>query len=204
MHTLNKKRRGLLLGLLCLPFAKFAKAALPTPSGTEGPFYPTESMRYDDIDNDLVRIDNRVEAAGGEIIQLKGRVFDRKGNAIAEARVEIWQCDARGKYLHRAEPSWSDRDPGFQGFGFDLTNTSGEFNFRTIKPVPYPGRTPHIHLKVLLNNQEKLTTQLYLADHPGNQRDWLFRQIPPSRRDSVTMRFDENAEHPLARISLVV
>jgi len=204
MKTVNSRRRGLIFGLLSLPLARFTNAALPTPSGTEGPFYPTEEMRYDDIDNNLVRIDSRVEAAGGEIVQLKGKLSDQNGNALRAARVEIWQCDARGKYLHRAEPGWAYRDPGFQGFGFDITNDDGKFTFRTIKPVSYPGRTPHIHLKVLVNNQDILTTQLYLADYPGNQRDWLFGQIPDSHRDSVIMRFEEGVQLPIAQVNLVV
>jgi protocatechuate 3,4-dioxygenase beta subunit len=161
-------------------------------------------MRYDDIDNDLVKISDRVEQAGGEIVRLKGRVLNPDGKPVESARVEIWQCDANGRYLHRGDSGWSSRDPAFQGFGYDMTNAEGEFTFRTIKPVPYTSRTPHIHLKVLLAGKEQLTTQLYLSDHPDNDRDWLYQRIPQQQRDLVTMHFKKTGQEPLAEVELVI
>lgn len=199
----NRRRRGLALGLAALPITGLA-ALRPTPPGTEGPFYPLPSMRFSDADNDLVRIDGEAVRAGGEIVRIGGRVLDANGQAVAGARVEIWQCDANGRYLHSGDRGGAARDAAFQGFGHDLTSTQGEYSFRTIKPVPYPGRTPHIHVKVLLDGRERLTTQFYVADDPGNARDWLYNRIPLERRDQVTMRFEPGADFPEARLDIVV
>ena len=200
MH--NPLRRKIMLGLAALPAAGLARAAIPTPGATEGPFYPTPDMRYADADNDLVRIDGRVVSAGGEIVRLSGRVLDRAGNPVSGARVEIWQCDVNGRYLHHGDHG-GERDAAFQGFGAHLTSADGGYRFRTIKPVPYGGRTPHIHVKVWAGGRERLTTQFYLPDHPGNARDWLYRRIPEAERDLVTMRFAGSGE-PEASLDLVI
>ncbi|MBT8441294.1 MAG: protocatechuate 3,4-dioxygenase, partial [Gammaproteobacteria bacterium] len=198
------RRRRLLLGMMSLPVSTLAGAALTTPSGTEGPFYPTPGMRFDDSDNDLVQIDGVVERAGGEIVRLSGRVLNQAGNPVAGARVEIWQCDVHGRYLHRGDSGGAARDAAFQGFGHAITTEDGSYGFRTIKPVPYPGRTPHIHAKVLVDGRERLTTQFYLPDHPLNDRDWLYRRIPADRRELVTLRFTGAAAEPEARLDLVI
>ncbi len=197
-------RRKLLLALAGLPVAGIARAAVKTPRASEGPFYPTPAMRYGDIDNDLVRIDGEVESAGGEIVRLGGRVLDADGNPVAGARVEIWQCDVNGRYLHRGDRGGAARDAGFQGYGYDLTGADGAYEFRTIKPVPYAGRTPHIHVKVLVDDRERLTTQFYLPDHPGNARDWLYRRVPAELREQVTLRFRAETGEPRARLDIVV
>ena len=200
----NPDRRRLLLGLASLPVAGAVSAATPTPSASEGPFYPTGDMRFADIDNDLVRIEGRVRQAGGEIVRLGGRVLDSAGNPLAGARVEIWQCDVRGRYLHRGDRGLTSRDAGFQGFGHDLTGEDGRYAFRTIRPVPYTGRTPHIHVKVLLGGRERLTTQFYLPDHPDNARDFLYRRIPGHRRAQVTMHFRAADPEPVAELDIIV
>jgi protocatechuate 3,4-dioxygenase beta subunit len=199
----NCGRRRLLFGLAALPVMSFAATA-PTPSASEGPFYPTGSMRFADTDNNLVKISGKVEQAGGEIIELAGRVLDRSGTPIEGARVEIWQCDVNGRYLHGADRGGRERDSGFQGFGHDITGNAGGYAFRTIKPVPYGGRTPHIHVKVLVANQERLTSQFYLAEHPQNSRDWLYRRIPEERLEHVSLRLQTTADLPLARLDIVV
>ncbi len=200
----DRRRRRLLLGALAAPVAGSLHAALPTPGGSEGPFYPLPEMRSADDDSDLVRIADAVERAGGEIVRLAGRVLDRDGGPLAGARVEIWQCDFNGVYLHRRDPNHDFRDRAFQGFGHSLTGADGEYAFRTIKPVPYPGRTPHIHVKVWHGGRERLTTQFYLPDHPDNARDWLYNRIPADRREQVTMRFAAAEPEPLARLDIVI
>ena len=202
--SVNRRRRKLLLGMMTLPVSGLARAVIPTPSGSEGPFYPTTRMRFNDIDNDLVKIDGEVERAGGEIVMLTGRVLDSAGNPVAGARVEIWQCDANGRYLHRGDSGWNSRDPAFQGFGHDLTGADGSYSFRTIKPVPYAWRTPHIHVKVLLANRERLTTQFYLPDHPGNRNDWLYQRVPQAKRELVTMNFIPSGQAPRATLDIVI
>ncbi len=116
--------------------------------------------------DDLVKIVDKLEQAGGEIVTLAGRVLDVSGNPIPGARIEIWQCDVNGRYLHRADQGAIARDAGFQGFGHDISGADGSYAFRTIKPVPYAGRTPHIHVKVLVDGRERLTTQFYLRIIP--------------------------------------
>ena len=181
-----------------------AQAVVPTPGATEGPFYPGPAMRFDDIDNNLVTIAGRVEQAGGEVVRLQGQVLDQEGRPVPAARVEIWQCDVRGRYLHSADSTASERDGGFQGFGHDISDQHGRYSFQTIKPVAYSGRTPHIHLKILLDGRQRLTTQLYLPDHPGNARDWLYQRIPADQRELVTLRFEAGEDWPLARLNLVI
>jgi protocatechuate 3,4-dioxygenase beta subunit len=106
---------------------------------------------------------------------------------MAGARIEIWQCDANGVYLHPGDRRRGSRDAGFQGFGHAMADAAGRFAFRTIVPVPYPGRTPHIHVKVLHGGRDRLTTQLYRAGHPHNRSDFLFRRLEPDERRRVSM-----------------
>jgi protocatechuate 3,4-dioxygenase beta subunit len=200
----NRARRKLFFGILALPVSGLAATAIPTPAGSEGPFYPTTGMRFDDVDNDLVRISDALKQAGGEIVQLGGRLLDRAGSPVAGARIEIWQCDVNGRYLHRGDSGFVSRDPAFQGFGRDLTRADGSYSFRTINPVPYSGRTPHIHVKVLVGGRERLTTQFYLPDHPGNDNDWLYQRVPVDRREQVTMRFEGADPLPHANLDIVV
>jgi protocatechuate 3,4-dioxygenase beta subunit len=212
-------RRRVLYGMAALPVAGFSSTTLSsttlssttlatsavTPSASEGPFYPPAHMRFDDVDRDLIKIVDKLEQSGGEIVILAGRVLDAGGNPIPGARIEIWQCDVNGRYLHRADQGETARDVGFQGFGHDISGTDGSYAFRTIKPVPYTGRTPHIHVKVLIDNRERLTTQFYLADHPGNARDWLYRRVPVTERERVTLRFEDKTDNiPQARLDIVV
>ena len=199
----DRLRRQLLLGLAALPVSGLAVGSV-TPSASEGPFYPLDDMRFDDVDNDLVRIANVADPALGEILDLSGRVLNTDGRPIEGARVEIWQCDANGRYLHRGDRGGKPRDGGFQGFGYDLSRSDGEYRFRTIKPVPYPGRTPHIHVKVLVDDRPKLTTQFYLADHPQNARDWLFRRLDRDQQKQVTLQLQDGADAARARLDIVV
>ena len=202
--SVNRGRRKLFFGLLALPVSGLAAVSTRTPPASEGPFYPTSGMRFDDIDNDLVKIAGEVEQAGGEVVKLAGRVLDRAGKPIAGARVEIWQCDVKGRYLHRGDYGLSSRDQAFQGFGHDLSGVDGSYSFRTIKPVPYAGRTPHIHVKVLVDNRERLTTQFYLPDHPDNENDWLYQRVPQAKRELVTMNFIPSEQVPRAVLDIVI
>ena len=201
---INRSKRKLFLGIMTLPVSGFAVAGISTPSASEGPFYPTIEMRFSDIDNDLVKTADEIERAGGEVVVLSGRVIDNAGNPVVGASVEIWQCDNNGRYLHRGDSGRNSRDPAFQGFGRDLSAADGSYSFRTIKPVPYAGRTPHIHVKVLADNRERLTTQFYLPDHPDNENDWLYQRIPKAKRKLVTMIFNAAQPEPQAILDIVI
>jgi protocatechuate 3,4-dioxygenase beta subunit len=166
----------------------FADELTRTPAQTEGPFYPDKLPL--DTDNDLLIINDEITPAVGEITHLTGRILDAKGNPLRNAVVEIWQCDNKGVYLHSRDSSRGGNDANFQGFGRFLTGSTGEYYFRTIKPVPYPGRTPHIHFKILKGGKEILTTQCYVKGHAGNDRDGIYRAIRQEKaRTSVTVDF---------------
>jgi protocatechuate 3,4-dioxygenase, beta subunit len=167
----------------------FAQALVQTPAQTEGPFYPDHLPL--DRDNDLVLIEPGQKPAGGEITHLSGRVLSRAGEPLRGITVEIWQVDSHGVYLHSGSGNTErGRDALFQGFGRFETNTAGEYRFRTIKPVPYPGRTPHIHFKVKRGDRDLLVTQCYIKGDPRNASDGVLRRIPDTRaRESVMVDF---------------
>ena len=152
---------------------------LPTPPITEGPFYPRE-LPLDD-DNDLTQVRGRNGLAKGVILDLAGRVLDSRGRPVRNAQVEIWQCNAFGRYHHPDDHSSAPIDANFQGFGKTVADAEGRYRFRTIKPVPYPGRTPHIHFKLAGREFGSLTTQMFVAGEPLNERDFLYRAIRDER-----------------------
>ena len=167
----------------------FAEELTRTPAQTEGPFYPDKLPL--DTDNDLLIINDGITPAVGEVTHLTGRVLDAKGQPVRNAVVEIWQVDSKGAYLHAGSDNRDKRDANFQGFGRFLTGSKGEYYFRTIKPVPYPGRTPHIHFKVKKGGRELLTTQCYIRGEPRNERDGIFRSIrDPKAREAVLVAFE--------------
>ena len=161
-------------------------------------------MRLADADNDLVKVTGLVREAGGEVITLKGQVTNESGTPLPGLRIEIWQCDMNGKYLHPGDNRSVARDQGFQGFGHDITDHNGSYRFRTIKPTRYPGRTPHIHVKILEGNRELLTTQFYLKGHPGNKRDGLYRRMTANQAASVSMELIEGPNGPETTVNVVV
>jgi protocatechuate 3,4-dioxygenase beta subunit len=180
----------------------FADELTRTPRQTEGPFYPNKLPL--DTDNDLIIVNNSLTPAVGEITHLTGRILDATGSPIRNALVEIWQCDAKGVYLHTADSGrkQDQQDKNFQGFGRFLTGSGGEYYFRTIKPVPYPGRTPHIHYKVKKGGKELLVTQCYIKGHPGNDRDGVYRGIrDPKARESVTIDFTPIKESKVGELA---
>lgn len=157
----------------------FAQELVRTPRQTEGPFYPNHLPL--DTDNDLLIVNDGITPAVGEITHVSGRLLDAKGKPIRNAVVEIWQCDNNGAYLHTGTTNADKRDKNFQGFGRFMTGSTGEYYFRTIKPVPYPGRTPHIHYAVKMKGQEKYTTQCYIKGHPGNAKDGVLKGIKDAK-----------------------
>ncbi len=186
------RRRALLNGLLigalaCSTQRAWAQRLIMTPAQTEGPFYPDQMPL--DQDNDLVLIAGRKAPALGEITHLTGRILDLNGKPLRGVVIEIWQVDHHGHYIHTGDAS-AKNDAGFQGFGRFETGQNGAYRFRTIKPVPYPGRAPHIHVKLRKGKSELLTTQMYVQGHPLNERDGLLRGIrDPQQRSSVLVPF---------------
>jgi protocatechuate 3,4-dioxygenase, beta subunit len=157
----------------------FAEELIRTPPQTEGPFYPDKLPL--DTDNDLIIVNDGLTSAVGEITYLSGRILDSRGEPVRNALVEIWQVDSHGSYLHSRSNSHGNRDTHFQGFGRFLTGSTGEYLFRTIKPVPYPGRTPHIHFAVKLKDRDKFTTQCYIKGEPRNETDGILKGIQDAK-----------------------
>jgi protocatechuate 3,4-dioxygenase, beta subunit len=170
-----------------------------TPSQTEGPFYPDDLPT--DHDGDLLTHGN-LRYAHGQATLLSGSVSDARGQALRNAVVDIWQCDHQGRYRH---PRDGRRvDAAFQGFGRVLTDEQGRYRFRTIRPMAYSGRTPHIHVKVSLGRRELLTTQLYVQGEAGNARDGLYRSLNEAERSALTVAFQPGAQGLTAAFAIVV
>ena len=191
---MSLNRRRVAAALVALPVcwtgarAQPAAARRATPAQTEGPFYPVALPA--DADADLLR-NGRLAYAQGQPAWVGGVVADLEGKPVGGAQVEIWQCDHAGHYHHPGDGGRADA--AFQGFGRVTVGSDGRYRFRTIKPVPYSGRTPHIHVKVKLGRRELLTTQLYVEGDPANQRDFLWRNLGPDRA-LVTVPFRPGAE----------
>jgi protocatechuate 3,4-dioxygenase, beta subunit len=210
-NPIDSRSRRLFLGTLGAAFfttrGLFAEQLMRTPPLTEGPFYPDKLPL--DTDNDLIIVKDHITPAVGEITHLTGRILGPNGTPVRDALVEIWQCDAKEVYLHSADSGTTrnQQDKNFQGFGRFTTGSTGEYRFRTIKPVPYPGRpAPHIHFKIKRGDRELLTTQMMIAGFPGNNRDGIFlgagdlidreliqadfKPLPGSKIGELTARFD--------------
>lgn len=165
--------------------ARAAADLLATPAQTQGPFYPSDWSG--DADNDLVRVIGEAAQAQGQVTHILGRVLDTSGAPIPGAAIEIWQCDATGIYRHPRDTHWlRQRDGGFQGRGRATADARGAYSFRTIKPVAYPGRTPHIHFAITAPGIGALITQMYVAGEAQNERDGILNAISDKRqRDAV-------------------
>ncbi len=185
-------RRRLLAGLaggaLLLGSRGLLGELLVTPAQTLGPFYPDRLPL--DQDNDLLIVGDQPTAASGSVVQLHGQLLDARGQPLRGALVEIWQVDAHGIYLHSRGGDRARRDANFQGYGRFETASDGHYRFRTIRPVPYPGRTPHIHFAVTLPGQPRFATQCYIRGEPLNQRDGVLNAIrDPRLRERLIVPF---------------
>lgn len=185
----------------------FAEQLTRTPRQTEGPFYPDKLPL--DTDNDLLVINDAIDPAIGQITHLTGRVLSQAGEPVRGATVEIWQCDSKGIYHHSRDRDQNKRDNNFQSFGRFITASKGDYYFRTIKPVPYPGRTPHIHVKVKRGGKHLLTTQMYVKGHELNERDGIWRSVRDAKeRDNITVDFkpipDSKINELAARFDIVL
>ena len=171
-----------------------------TPRQTEGPFYPDKMPL--DTDNDLIIINDSLTPAVGTIAYLSGKVTDMKGNPQRNALVEIWQVDKHGVYLHSRGGSREKLDSNFQGYGRFLTDSKGRYSFRTLKPSPYSGRTPHIHMAVSTKGKRVLTTQCYVKNEPRNQKDFILQRIKDTKaRDSLVVPFNPLKDSKIGEVS---
>jgi protocatechuate 3,4-dioxygenase beta subunit len=163
-----------------------------TPPQSRGPFYPTTPPA--ERDADLATVGGGNAVAKGELAIVTGRILDARGRPVSDVRVEVWQCNAFGRYHHPSDRSEAPLDPNFQGYGEMIAADDGTYRFRTIKPVPYPGRAPHIHFRVSGRDFAPLATQLYVAGHPLNDNDFLLSSIvDPKARASLIVPFERVA-----------
>ena len=145
---------------------------------TEGPFFKPSSPNRSDL---------REPGLKGELIVVSGLVLTRGCKPVANALVDLWHADGNGDYDNK----------GFRGRGHQFTDGDGRYNFITVRPARYPGRTPHYHVKVQAANRPVLTTQLYFPDDPGNARDPIFRK-------ELLMRYVGDRTPPVARFDFVL
>lgn len=198
-------RRNFLSGLGLAGLALYTPGVMAeeltrTPKMTEGPFYPDKLPL--DTDNDLIIINDQLTPAVGEITHLSGKILTANGSPIRNAVVEIWQVDHHGAYLHSGTDNKSKRDKNFQGFGRFVTSSTGEYYFRTIKPVAYPGRTPHIHMMVKIKGEPKFCTQCFINGEPQNDRDGVLRGIRDVKaKESVIVDFAPLANSKLKELA---
>ncbi len=193
MLLIGNKRRAFIKNslsvssLLCVP-GLMAEALSLTPHQTEGPFYPDKMPL--DTDNDLIILNDSLTPAVGTVAYLSGKVTDIKGNPLRNTLVEIWQVDNNGVYLHTRGGSRAKLDSNFQGYGRFLTDSKGNYFFRTLKPSPYSGRTPHIHMAVSAKGEKKFTTQCYIKGEPRNQKDFILKRVKDLKaRESLIVPF---------------
>lgn len=191
---------SLALPTLWLPLPALAQPRRPTPRQTEGPFYPVQMPA--DSDADLLA-NGALRYEAGQPAVVEGSVSDTEGRPLRGAVVEIWQCDAQGRYHHPGDGGRADR--AFQGFGKVAVDAEGRYRFRTLRPVAYGGRAPHIHVKVKRDGRDLLTTQLYVQGDPGNERDFLFRGLSSdAERAALSAAFVPGSDGLRAQFPIVV
>lgn len=201
------RQLGLSAALFTVPGLFAEQLSRRTASVEEGPFYPPQLPL--DTDNDLIIVNNSITPAVGQITHLSGRLMDAAGAPIRNATIEIWEVDSMGVYL-ADRPHQAKYDANFQGFGRFLTGSTGEYYFRAIKPVSYPGRrAPHIHFKIRRKGQEPWNTQLYVNGEPGNEQDGIYRRIGDAQaKETVTVDFvplpDSKIGEVTARFDIVL
>ena len=178
-----------------------------TPRQPAGPFY--HPMELLSVDNDLLYHQVPESLADGEVIYIRGRLIDQTGKPIKDARIEIWQANAYGRYNHpRHANSNLPLDPNFFGFGHTLTGPEGHYRFRSIKPAPYPDsskwlRPPHIHFAVIPEGGSPWSTKIYFAGEALNKRDFLRGYLlSDAARERVIVDLQTTENAPDARAKL--
>ena len=168
------------------------KTRTPTVATTEGPFYPDKMPL--DTDNDLLIINDAITPAVGDITHLTGRLLTATGQPVRNAFIEIWQVDSTASYVHTGGRQPTGNDSHFQGYGRFLTDSRGEYYFRTIKPISYTligaFRTAHIHFAVSQNGRRVFTTQMLVRGLETNARDSVIKGITdPRALDTILVDF---------------
>lgn len=157
---------GSVLAVRSADAASQSAESLKTPSEVEGPYYPVSWSG--DVDGDLLQLADGQPYATDNELMVSGQVLRPDGSPASGARVAIWQCDSKGRYRHPSDAGDAPAQDGFQGFGQVLTDAQGRYQFRTIKPVAYGSRPPHVHFRVE-DGSNSLTTQMYFEGENEEQ-----------------------------------
>lgn len=176
----------------------FSHDLIKTPAQTKGPFYPIpeiESQKYFDVD--LTRLDDKSPVADGEIIAIEGAIVTLGEQPLPNTLIEVWQACHSGRYNHPHDGNKSPIDPNFQYWGRMTTGEDGKFRFKTILPGKYPGRPPHIHVRVVSPDRPELITQLYFQQNDeSNLKDGIYRNLTEQQRRAVTTGLELAAVDP--------
>jgi protocatechuate 3,4-dioxygenase beta subunit len=163
------------VGVASVVSTRFAFAQMPaqrTPDQILGPFYPLKPLGRD---ADLTRVPGRPGRAQGQVLNVMGRVLNLKGEPVRNAKIEVWQANAHGRYTHPSDTNPAPLDPNFEGAALLTADTDGRYRFTTIKPAAYPAgpnsmRPAHIHFQVS-GQQDRLVTQMYFEGDQYNATD---------------------------------
>ncbi len=198
---IDRRKLFTLCGSLIIPGISCG-SLIRTPWQGEGPFYPDKIPV--DTDNDLVKNGDNSFEAGGKILILNGILLNPDSEPVNHVSIEIWQTGKNGVYMHSGSFARDIMDKQFQGFGRTKTDRNGQFFFRTIVPTEYPGRTPHIHMKLWREEKNILTTQLYIKDHPRNNKDFLFQRMSLAEQRLNSMRLIPAKDRKMAELQTFV
>jgi protocatechuate 3,4-dioxygenase beta subunit len=168
-------KMSVMTGIASVVSTKFALAQVAvqrTPDQILGPFYPLKPLGQN---VDLTRVPGRPGRAEGQVLNVMGRVLNLKGEPVRNAKVEVWQANAHGRYTHPSDHNPAPLDPNFEGAAMLTADVDGRYSFKTIKPAAYPAgpnsmRPAHIHFQVS-GQQDRLVTQMYFEGDPYNDTD---------------------------------
>src|SRR5580698_111492 len=183
-------------GVAFSPKLAAAEATLQrTPDQILGPFYPLSELPQT---SDLTRVSGRSGRAEGQVLNVIGRVLNLAGEPVRNAKVEVWQANAYGRYTHPSDPNPAPLDPNFEGSAVLTTDSEGQYRFKTIKPAAYPAgpnrmRPAHIHFQVS-GRQDRLVTQMYFENDPHNDKDPFLNSVGSFKERLITKLQDPTPE----------
>jgi protocatechuate 3,4-dioxygenase beta subunit len=156
------------------------------------------------LDHDLTKNGARNGEPVGERIIVTGRVVDESGRPARDTLIEIWQANAAGRYIHRADQHRAPLDPNFLGGGRAVTDEQGRYRFYTIKPGAYPWenhfnawRPSHIHLSLFGTSiATRLVAQMYFPGDPLHALDPMFLSVPEPARGRLIATFSLDVTEP--------
>jgi protocatechuate 3,4-dioxygenase beta subunit len=173
-----------------------------TLSELTGPLYGQDSIGL--LDGDLTKNGRKNGEPLGERIVVTGRVLDEDGRPQPSMLIEIWQANAAGRYVHRADQHDAPLDPNFFGGGRCVTDAAGRYRFCTVKPGAYPWgnhrnawRPSHVHFSLFGPSLlTRLVTQMYFPGDPLLEFDPIYRSVPAGARERLVSNFSIDVTEP--------